>query len=228
MQANINLINEDENCINLEGNDNNNQIEEENTKSPEEIGKKMILNYILKTLYVTMLIKDIAFKDDMEFNKKCKEFENIITLEDLKIPEEIYDQSIFDKIVSHIKMMDNARTPEEMLKEFELAVQLINSLFIFMMDKKETGSDNLTPVIIYVIIKAKPARLNFNIKFIKYFFDEKDKKGKNEYYIIQAITSIDYIMKTLKIDLKEKNKSKNKEKNNDTDDVETPAPTPFD
>ena len=105
-------------------------------------------------------------------------------------------------------MMDNARTPEEMLKEFELAVQLINSLFIFMMDKKETGSDNLTPVIIYVIIKAKPARLNFNIKFIKYFFDEKDKKGKNEYYIIQAITSIDYIMKTLKIDLKEKNKSK--------------------
>ena len=228
LQANINLINEDENCINLEGNDNNNQIEEENTKSPEEIGKKSILNYILKTLYVTMLIKDIAFKEDMEFNKKCKEFENIITLEDLKIPEEIYDPSIFDKIVSHIKMMDNARTPEEMLKEFELAVQLINSLFIFMMDKKETGSDNLTPVIIYVIIKAKPARLNFNIKFIKYFFDEKDKKGKNEYYIIQAITSIDYIMKTLKIDLKEKNKSKNKEKNNDTDDVETPAPTPFD
>ena len=130
-----------------------------------------IIDSYLSSAYFSMLIKDIAFKDDMEFNKKCKEFENIITLEDLKIPEEIYDPSIFDKIVSHIKMMDNARTPEEMLKEFELAVQLINSLFIFMMDKKETGSDNLTPVIIYVIIKAKPARLNFNIKFIKYFFD---------------------------------------------------------
>ena len=172
-----------------------------------------------------MLSTKVLFNEDVEFYKKCVQLKNI-TIKDLKIPEEIYDKSIFDKIISHIKNMDEVRTPEEMLKEFELAVQLINSLFIFMMDKKETGNDNLTPVIIYVIIKAKPKRMYFNIKFINYFFDEKNKKGKNEYYIIQAITSLDYIMKELKIDSIEKNKNKNnkKKEKKEGDDA---APTPL-
>jgi len=67
--------------------------------------------------------------------------------------------------------MDYIRTPEDMLKEFELAVQLINSLFIFMLDKKETGNDDFTSVILYIIIKAFLERMYFNLKYIIDFFD---------------------------------------------------------
>jgi len=222
---NTTVSNEDNNFINFDIQDNVITVEEENAITSEETAKKSILNYILKILCVKMLSTKVLFNEDVEFYKKCVQLKNI-TIKDLKIPEEIYDKSIFDKIISHIKNMDEVRTPEEMLKEFELAVQLINSLFIFMMDKKETGNDNLTPVIIYVIIKAKPKRMYFNIKFINYFFDEKNKKGKNEYYIIQAITSLDYIMKELKIDSIEKNKNKNnkKKEKKEGDDA---APTPL-
>jgi hypothetical protein len=52
--------------------------------------------------------------------------------------------------------MDYLRIPEDMIKEFELAVLLINSLFIFMLNKKETGNDDFTSVILYIIIKAFP------------------------------------------------------------------------
>ena len=212
---------EDNNQITFGQTDNTNSaIEEINIKS-EDRAKHSIMNYILKTLCIKMST-ETYLQEDLDFNKKCYELKNI-TIEDLKIPEEIYDKIIFEKIISHIKRMDEVRTPEEMLKEFELAVQLINSLFIFMMDKKETGNDNLTPVIIYVIIKARPKKMYFNIKFINYFFDEKDKMGKNYYYITQAITSLDYIMKELKI--QKKTKGKVNKKNSEKDDGMA-APTP--
>ena len=72
--------------------------------------------------------------------------------------------------------MDYFRIPEDMLKEFELAVQLINSLFIFILDKKEGGNDDFTSVILYIIIKAFTKRMYFNLKYIIDFFDEKIKK----------------------------------------------------
>ena len=96
--------------------------------------------------------------------------------------------------------MDYLRTPEDMLKEFELAVQLINSLFIFMLDKKEKGNDDFTSVILYIIIKVFPERMYFNLKYIIDFFDEKEKKGINDYYITQGKTSLNYIINELKVD----------------------------
>ena len=214
---------ESNNTISFSHNDTINNIEEINILG-EEIAKHSLKNYILKTLCIKMLSTESIFKEDIDFKKKCEEFKNI-TFDDLKIPKEIYDETIFEKIISHIKRMDDVRTPEEMLKEYELAVQLINSLFIFMMDKKETGNDNLTPVIIYVIIKAIPKRMYFNIKFINYFFDEKDKMGKNNYYIIQAITSLNFIMNELKISASSKNKNKNIKKDLSKDNQKA-APTP--
>ena len=199
-------IEEENNNINFMGEDNNNIYEIINIQG-EEIAKHSLNNYILKILCTELITNEKIFNEDIEFRKKCEELKDI-TFEELNIPEEIKDDSIFEKIISHIKRMDDVRTPEEMLNEFELAVQHINSLFIFMMDKEETGMDNLTNAIIYTIIKAKPRRMFFNIKFINYFFNEKDKKGKNEYYIVQAITALDYIMK--------KNKSDNVKKDNNT------------
>ena len=70
--------------------------------------------------------------------------------------EEIYDENIFERIISHIKKLDELRTPEEMLQEIELAIQLINSLNIFMKDTKEAGFDNLIYPLIYSMAKAKP------------------------------------------------------------------------
>ena len=214
------------NEINLEKNDNCNLIEEEKSLSAEEFAVKSIKNFIFKTLCLHILSNNNnIFNEDIKFNQRCNELKNI-TIEDLKIPEELYDSNIFEKIISHVKRMDDLRTPEDMLKEFELAIQLINSLFMFMLDKKETGNDDFTSVILYIIIKALPIRMYFNFKFIIYFFDEKDKKGKNDYIITQAKTCLNYIMNELKIDTSKK-MEKPKNNNNIDKEGETPAPTPF-
>ena len=211
---------------NIEKTDNGNAIEEEKILSPEEIAIKSIKNYILKTLCLNILSNDNnLLNEDFRFNQKCKELQNI-TIEKLKIPEELYDKSIFEKIIDHVKRMDYLRTPENMFKEFQLAVQLISSLFIFMLNKKDSGSDDFTPMLLYVIIKALPKRMYFNFKLITYFFDEKDKKGQGGYYITQLTTSLNYIMNELNIDsLKKSTKTKNN--NNIDKNVETATSTPF-
>ena len=106
------------------------------------------------------------------------------------------------------------------------AVQLINSLFIFMLDKKVTDNDDFTSMILYVIIKALPTRMYFNFKLIIYFFDEKDKKGMDGYYITQSKSSLNFIMNDLNIDSLRKSKKIKNNKNIDKD-VETAAPTAF-
>ena len=211
---------------NIEKNDNGNAIEEEKILSPEEIAIKSIKNYILKTLCLNILSNDKnLLNEDIKFKQRCTELQNI-TIEDLKIPEELYDKSIFEKIIYHVKRMDYLRTPEDMFKEFQLAVQLINSLFIFMLDKKVTDNDDFTSMILYVIIKALPTRMYFNFKLIIYFFDEKDKKGMDGYYITQSKSSLNFIMNDLNIDSLRKSKKIKNNKNIDKD-VETAAPTAF-
>ena len=173
-----------------------NKKEEEIPKDiPTECKEKAshsILNFILKTLCIKLYGEPIL-KEDIEFNRRCISL-TWIQPENLLISSEIYDESIFENIIEHIKNMDNLRTPEEMLNELGLAVQLINSLFIFMLDKLDSDADSFTAILIYVLIMAKPKRMIFNLKYIDYFFDKANKLGKLYYNLTQAKSVIQIIM----------------------------------
>ena len=138
--------------------------------------------------------------EDKNFYNKCISL-SWIKPENLDIPNEIVDESIFESIIYHIKKMDYIRTPEEILNEFGFAVQLINSLYIFMTDKAAEAND-LLPIIIYVMIKARPERMVFNMKFIEFFFDNSNLKGALGYNLIQAKSSIRFITELKSSDIK--------------------------
>ena len=161
--------------------------------------KQSILNYILKNLSVKLYNLPIM-DDDKNFYNKCISL-SWIKPENLDIPNEIVDESIFESIIYHIKKMDYIRTPEEILNEFGFAVQLINSLYIFMTDKAAEAND-LLPIIIYVMIKARPERMVFNMKFIEFFFDNSNLKGALGYNLIQAKSSIKFIKDLKSSDIK--------------------------
>ena len=128
----------------------------------------------------------------------------------MSIRRDICDEDIFADITEHIKKMDDLRTPEEIMHELELAIQIINSLFVFMLNKTDSDNDSFTEILIYSIIMAQPKRLDFNLDFIDYFFDEKNKMGKLYYYLTQAKSAVEYIMeftdKNLKVSEEEFNK----------------------
>ena len=128
--------------------------------------------------------------------------------------------------------MDNLSTPGGMLDQFGIGVQLINSMFVFMMNQKHAEAGDLLPLIIYGIINSKPKRMIFNINFIKYFMSENQLLGNIGYNLIQAESSTNYIQNLtgtkLKMDEQEFNKrcdecinmksfNKNKSINDDSD-----------
>ena len=156
-----------------------------------EISKHSILNYILKTLSIKLYDEPIL-KEDIELNKKCISL-SWIKPENLSIKEDIYDEDIFSEIEEHLQKLDELRTPEEMLNELRLAIKLINSLYVFMLDKKDSDNDSFTSVLLYAVIMAKPKRMIFNIKFIDLFFDEKNKKNDAYYNVTQAKQCIQII-----------------------------------
>jgi hypothetical protein len=160
-----------------------------------EKAKNSILNHILKSLCVKCYFERKILKEDESFYKKCVSL-SWLKPENLYIPEEIIDEFILNNIIEHMKKMDEMRTPEGMLNEFGFAVQMINSSYIFMTVKPAEAND-LLPIIIYSIIKARPQRMIFNIRFIEFFFDNKDLKGALGYNLIQAKSSIAFINDTI-------------------------------
>ena len=175
-----------------------NNNEEENVKKNnilseyKEKVKHSIYNYILKSLCIKLYNEPII-AEDAEFHKKCVSL-SWFKPENMNIKNEIYDKSIFEQIIEHIKTIDNLRTPEEMFNEITFVLQLINSLYIFMLDNNNVDANDLLSILTYLIIKAQPKRMIFNLKIIEYFFNEKKKKGIEFYSVTIFQTSSNFIM----------------------------------
>ena len=90
-------------------------------------------------------------RKDKIFRTTCKKL-GWLKPENLHIPKEVFSMPLFKKAEYHIKKMDHLRTPGGMLDQFGLGVQLINSMFVFMMNEKHAEAGDLLPIIIYSII----------------------------------------------------------------------------
>ncbi len=195
---------------------------------------------MLKTLCIKICENELNEKDK-NLRIMCQKL-SWMNPENLDIPKEVFNRQLFKKAEFHIKKMDKLRTPGGMLRQFGLGVQLINSMFVFMLNQKQAEAGDLLPLIIYAIISVKPKRLIFNIKFIKYFMSQNELLGNIGYNLIQAESSTDFIMnmtgKQLKMEeqefenkcqltwqaiIDEKNKKKNilRSINDDDDDFES-------
>ena len=143
---------------------------------------KLIINYYLSK----------ADNEDEKFRNTSIKLK-WITHKNLEIPDEVFDKTYFNQVIDHVKRLDYLRTPKGMLYEFGFGVQLINSMFIFMMSQREAEAGDLLPMIIYSIISAKPKKIIFNLKFMKFFMKQSQLLGNIGYYLIQCERSISYI-----------------------------------
>ena len=174
------------------------EIEELNKKINElkeeiESQSKIIWNYILKRL-CNKYYSEVPIQIDIDFNRKCKELAWIEPIKHLLIQENVFEKNIFQIIVNHMKNMDNYRTPAEKLNEFGKGVQLINSLYLFSINKKDPDAADFLPLVIYAIILCQPKRLIWTIRFIKLFLNSNELLGNNGYNLTQAESATKYIL----------------------------------
>jgi hypothetical protein len=163
-------------------------------KEKEEREKviNIIWNYILKSL-CNKMHESKSFFVDQVFNLRCISLSSFVKPCNLHIPDEILDENILSKIKYHIEKIDELRTPGGMIEEFGIVVHLINSLYKFFLNQKQTEAGDILPVLIYCIISVKPKRIIFNLNFSKFFLSEKDLLGGLGYNMIQVESSINFI-----------------------------------
>jgi hypothetical protein len=64
--------------------------------------------------------------------------------------------------------MDEEKSPYGKVRCISSAYKIINNSIAFCSGKDDAGSDDIIPILIYVIIKSRPKRIFTNIKYIKF------------------------------------------------------------
>ena len=87
----------------------------------------------------------------------------------------IYD-NILPDILNQFKLIHQVKTPFKMVKCIDKIFELIYCLVKFNEgnNNKLVGSDDITPILLYIFIKANPFRIYTDLEFVKAFFKDEN------------------------------------------------------
>ena len=87
------------------------------------------------------------------------------------------NENLLLKATEYINNIDKKYTPVDKINMFGKAFQILQNSMTFSSGKSDLGIDDTLPLLIYVMIKAKPRMINSNYIFCKnYINPELDKK----------------------------------------------------
>ena len=133
-------------------------------------------------------------KQDNFIYKKCTRLSfikpaNIIKDEKFKnISEKLLKISI-----EYIKEIDFKKTPMDKINIFGKAMNFVSNSMQFNSGKKEFGVDDLLPLLIYIVIKAKPENFYSNYNYCLLYLNNDLKKSKYGSILTQIGLILDII-----------------------------------
>ena len=153
-----------------------------------EIAEK-IEDHILRQIY-----KDIfppEQKEDVLFYQRTKCL-NWITPEQLDIKTIYINQLGF--AINSIKQIDEARSVLDKLDLIASAHTSVNNTIKFSSGKDDdSGQDEMTPILQYIILKAHPKRMHSNINYIKCFLGDSNLTDSKGFLLSQIESAASYI-----------------------------------
>ena len=132
-------------------------------------------NYILFRLYEKLFPRLESSKDKFIYKKCCRL--SFIKPENYLKDKIKIDENLLKTVIDYINDMDKKYTPVDKIHMFGKAFRILQSFMAFSSGKSEFGIDDTLPLLIYVILKAKPKMINTNFNYCKnYINPELDKK----------------------------------------------------
>ena len=164
------------------------------SKEEKEQASKYILDYIAKSLSYS-IYQEKPLSIDTNFYQKCCILSSFVKPSHFKLSDELEDKNILRDIIYHFVKVEELKIPNDILEEFEKAINLISSLFNLFFGQEKNGIDNKLNMVIYCIILTKPKRLIFNTYFCKFFLMNEDINGNFSFHISQIEKAINIISK---------------------------------
>ena len=159
-----------------------------NDLKSSEIAEKIedhIIRQIYKDIFPLEQKEDIAFYQ----RTKCLDW---ITPEQLDIKTIYTNQLGF--AISSIRKIDNARSVLDKLELIVRATDSINNTLKFSLGKEDnSGQDEITPILQYIILKAQPKRMHSNYNFIKCFLGDSNLTNSKGFLLSQIESASSYI-----------------------------------
>ena len=153
-----------------------------------EIAEK-IEDHILRQIY-----KDVfppEQKEDVIFYQRTKCL-NWVTPEQLDIKSIYINQLGF--AIDSIRQIDEARSVLDKLDLIASAHTSVNNTIKFSSGKDDdSGQDEMTPILQYIILKAHPKRMHSNINYIKCFLGDSNLTDSKGFLLSQIESAASYI-----------------------------------
>ena len=178
-------------------------------KDNEKEYSSIIENYIIRDIY--------NYVFPMKMTPKDRTFYHLIRSLDWIKPEHLEIKKLYINQLKfaekYIKKLNEAKSIFDKIDCINNAYVTMNNTVKFISGKNEdAGTDELTPLFQYVLIKSQPDRLVSNINYIKTFLSEEDMIGPKGFYLSQLESASSFIsgidFKQLNMDEKEFNQKK--------------------
>ena len=131
-------------------------------------------NYVLYKLY-TKLFPSEQTKKDIIFYKKCCRL-NFIKPEALIKDKKAINEKLWQASIILINELDAKFTPVDKVEKFGKAFGILQNSLTFSSGKNDLGIDDTIPILIYVMIKAKPKNIFSNSKYCQLFLNPELSK----------------------------------------------------
>ena len=158
------------------------------TGNISEISEK-IEDHILRQIYKDVFPPEQKEDKDFYQRTKCLDW---ATPEQLDIKKIYINQLGF--AISSIRKMDDARSVLDKLNLLISAHTSINNTIKFSLGKDDdSGQDEMTPILQYIILKAHPKRMYSNINYIKCFLGDSNLSDSKGFLLSQIESASSYI-----------------------------------
>ncbi|KAF1745835.1 hypothetical protein GCK72_022282 [Caenorhabditis remanei] len=153
--------------------------------------------------YVMFAVYDTAFHPNKEaethrdklLKNTIAKVANVVTpVNDfLKIPEHLHGEAPWPSAQAELSMLDIYVTAQDKLNCVVRCCDVINNLVALSSKNAVASADDLTPVLVFVIIKANPRALLSNLQFIETFAGDRIESGRDAYYWVNFKSAVEYI-----------------------------------
>ena len=147
--------------------------QKELTKYKNKLSLK-INTFIFEKLHEKIFPK-IQSKDDKIIYKKCFELSWIEPKNVFKKKKYLIHDDFFKDIIEYMKRIDIERAPKRKVDACNILVNYVENIIFFNEGNKNTGADELTPFLLYAVIKAKPIKMKTNLEYMKTFYGMNSK-----------------------------------------------------
>lgn len=114
---------------------------------------------------------------------------------ELRIPRRFHGECPWPSAQAEISIINAYKSPKDKLTCVMRCCQTIESLCRLSSGRSATSADDITPVLVYVLLQANPSSLLSNIQYINGFYSNR-LQGEEAYWWTQFHAAVEFL-KTL-------------------------------